>query len=411
MRKVVPLIVVGGVLLASGGTLGAVEASAKTIDLIVDGAPQTVRTYQGTVGGLLRAEGIQVVGQDIVSPSMGTKLTRDSDVKVSFARPIDLTLDGKDSTTWTTARTVGDFTAELGVRPESEVSQPADAAIPREGTALEITTAKRITVIAGPEDARDSVTTASTVAEALADQGIKLGDKDKVKPDRTAAIDDGMTITVEFRDEKRTTKDVEIPNKTVRKETDSLPRGTEEVQTEGHPGKATEEWVEKFVNGKSVSNERVKRTVVTEPEDRVIRVGTGDPDTSSTNPGSSGSSGSGSSGGSGPAADLNDEGLTGTGQIETCEASNYGNGDGFDGGPTASGETFDKNAMTAAHKTLPLGTKVRVTNQANGKSVVVRINDRGPYAAGRCIDLSSGSFAKIAAPSAGVAQVKVEVLK
>ena len=67
-------------------------------------------------------------------------------------------------------------------------------------------------------------------------------------------------------------------------------------------------------------------------------------------------------------------------------ASYYGSR--FHGRRTASGERFDMNAMTAAHKTLPFGTKVRVTNPGTGKSVVVRINDRGPYAHGREIDVS-----------------------
>ncbi|MDP4006933.1 septal ring lytic transglycosylase RlpA family protein [Methylobacterium sp. NEAU K] len=66
-------------------------------------------------------------------------------------------------------------------------------------------------------------------------------------------------------------------------------------------------------------------------------------------------------------------------------------GPGFHGRKTSNGERFDMNALTAAHRTLPLGTQVRVTNTRNGRSVVVRINDRGPYA-GRCvIDLSKAS--------------------
>jgi rare lipoprotein A len=66
-------------------------------------------------------------------------------------------------------------------------------------------------------------------------------------------------------------------------------------------------------------------------------------------------------------------------------------GPGFDGRLTANGERFDQDAMTAAHKTLPFGTELRVTNPANGKSIVVRINDRGPFIAGRDIDLSRGA--------------------
>ena len=77
---------------------------------------------------------------------------------------------------------------------------------------------------------------------------------------------------------------------------------------------------------------------------------------------------------------------------------------------TASGEQFNPSAMTAANKTLPLGTRIRVTNVRNGRSAVVRINDRGPYVAGRCVDLSRASFARIADTSQGTAQITYTIL-
>lgn len=107
----------------------------------------------------------------------------------------------------------------------------------------------------------------------------------------------------------------------------------------------------------------------------------------------------------GPQDTGSDASLTPTGQGGRCEASMYG-----DPQPTASGETFDPSALTAAHKTLPFDTMVRVTNTANGQSVTVRINDRGPYIAGRCLDLSTAAFSVIASPSQGVAQVSWEVV-
>ncbi|MBU1355449.1 MAG: septal ring lytic transglycosylase RlpA family protein [Candidatus Edwardsbacteria bacterium] len=88
-------------------------------------------------------------------------------------------------------------------------------------------------------------------------------------------------------------------------------------------------------------------------------------------------------------------------------ASYYGKE--FHGRKTANGETFDMNAMTAAHRTLPFGTMVRVTNLANDQSVTVRINDRGPFIKGRIIDLSYGAAKSIDLLSIG--QVKLEVLK
>lgn len=75
---------------------------------------------------------------------------------------------------------------------------------------------------------------------------------------------------------------------------------------------------------------------------------------------------------------------------------------------TASGEMMNPYAMTAAHKTLPLGSKVRVTNLRNGKAVVVRINDRGPFIKGRLIDLSKGAAQKLGFISAGHTRVQID---
>ncbi|MFE3456177.1 septal ring lytic transglycosylase RlpA family protein [Nocardiopsis aegyptia] len=99
---------------------------------------------------------------------------------------------------------------------------------------------------------------------------------------------------------------------------------------------------------------------------------------------------------------------TPTGQGGTCEASFYG--DGFHGATTANGETFDTYGMTAAHKTLPFDTMVKVTNPDNGKSVTVRINDRGPYIDGRCLDLSTAAFDQIIGTGAGVGTVQWQVV-
>ena len=82
-------------------------------------------------------------------------------------------------------------------------------------------------------------------------------------------------------------------------------------------------------------------------------------------------------------------------QSSTAEAGQRGAaswyGPGFHGRKTASGERFNTHALTAAHKTLPFGARVKVTNEKTGRAVVVRINDRGPYAHGRIIDLSQAS--------------------
>lgn len=99
---------------------------------------------------------------------------------------------------------------------------------------------------------------------------------------------------------------------------------------------------------------------------------------------------------------------TNTGVTEQGKASFYA--DKYHGRLTASGEKFDQQAMTAAHKKLPFNSMVKVTNTANNRSVVVRVNDRGPFIRGRIIDLTQHAFEKLAEPSAGVINVTIEVI-
>lgn len=91
------------------------------------------------------------------------------------------------------------------------------------------------------------------------------------------------------------------------------------------------------------------------------------------------------------------------------DASYYGKG--FDGKKTASGEIFDRNAMTCAHRSLPFGTKLKVVRVKTGASVVVRVNDRGPYAKRRVLDLSEAAGKVLGLDKAGHAQVTATVIE
>jgi rare lipoprotein A len=101
-------------------------------------------------------------------------------------------------------------------------------------------------------------------------------------------------------------------------------------------------------------------------------------------------------------------GLAAPRETQVGLASYYGSA--HDGRRTASGERFDMHAMTAAHRTLPFGTRVRVTNLYNGRRAVVRINDRGPHHGKRIIDLSYAAARELGLVGAGVAKVRLEVV-
>ena len=154
--------------------------------------------------------------------------------------------------------------------------------------------------------------------------------------------------------------------------------------TKGVNGINEETWTVVFKDGKKVSEKKVSSKVVNAPVTQVIKVGTKTASSSSPSTRSS--------------SDPVTRGIT-------CLASTYGEGDGTAGGPTASGETFDPSAFTAASKTLPLGSTIRVTNVSNGRTVTVRINDRGPYVGGRCLDLSTAAMNAIA-PGQGLVTVR-----
>ena len=97
------------------------------------------------------------------------------------------------------------------------------------------------------------------------------------------------------------------------------------------------------------------------------------------------------------------------GYTESGKASYYA--EKFQSKKTASGELYDKAKKTAAHRKLPFLTKIKVTNKQNGKSVIVKINDRGPFVKGRIVDLSGSAFSSIANFDDGIIDIKIEVIK
>jgi rare lipoprotein A len=110
----------------------------------------------------------------------------------------------------------------------------------------------------------------------------------------------------------------------------------------------------------------------------------------------------------------NHNALSGTNRRDTAETkfASYGLASFYaDGARTASGEKFDPHELTAAHPTLPFGTRLRVTNVATGRSVIVRINDRGPFVPGRVVDVSYSAAASIGIIGQGTAKVKLDVVQ
>ena len=202
-------------------------------------------------------------------------------------------------------------------------------------------------------------TWSSTVEQILTEQSIELEEKDAVEPDKQDLIQVGSelpVITITRVEESQVSTTQTIDYKTEYKDDSELEKGIQKTEQIGKKGTLKKTYLIHKENNKEVSRKLVDQTVTKEPVAEIIRRGT--------------------------------------------KIVSYGSGQAswYGGVP----------AMTAAHRTLPMGTKVKVINVATGSSVVVTIADRGPFIAGRVIDLSGDAFSKIASKGSGVASVRLE---
>ena len=395
MSKVVASAIAGALSLTSAGGLTMVQALDRdTVTFSVDGVSQQAKVKPGTVKQALAQRGITVGPHDDVQPSLDSEIHGGQVITVNYGRRVVVTIDGKKVVRWTTAKNVAEVLAQLNQSdPDNLVSVSRSLDISRAGLSFSMQTAKDVTVTIGGKTQK--ITAVGTVADALKAAKVEVDSSDAVNPGLGTPLSDGMKITLTMVDQKSQKRRVAVPFSTKKVEDSSLPKGEIKVITKGVNGINEETWTVVFKDGKKVSEKKVSSKVVNAPVTQVVKVGT--KTASSSSPSTRSSSASHRS----TASQSSDPVTSGT----TCLASTYGEGDGTAGGPTASGETFDPSAFTAASKTLPLGSTNRVTNVSNGRTVTVRINDRGPYVGGRCLDLSTAAMNAIA-PGQGLVTVR-----
>lgn len=395
MSKVVASAIAGALSLTSAGGLTMVQALDRdTVTFSVDGVSQQAKVKPGTVKQALAQQGITVGPHDDVQPSLDSEIHGGQVITVNYGRRVVVTIDGKKVVRWTTAKNVAEVLAQLNQSdPDNLVSVSRSLDISRAGLSFSMQTAKDVTVTIGGKTQK--ITAVGTVADALKAAKVEVDSSDAVNPGLGTPLSDDMKITLTMVDQKSQKRRVAVPFSTKKVEDSSLPKGEIKVITKGVNGINEETWTVVFKDGKKVSEKKVSSKVVNAPVTQVVKVGT--KTASSSSPSTRSSSASHRS----TASQSSDPVTSGT----TCLASTYGEGDGTAGGPTASGETFDPSAFTAASKTLPLGSTIRVTNVSNGRTVTVRINDRGPYVGGRCLDLSTAAMNAIA-PGQGLVTVR-----
>lgn len=424
VKKKTPIIAAAALATVfAGGGGGAAYAMSNEVTVNAYGRVATFRTFDTQVADILEAHGVDVSHTDLVKPALGETVDSGDKIVVKEREEVKLSVDGKEQSVLVEGGTVADALSQAGIDAKgAAVSPKPDTKLEDVDGPVTVTTPKDITVTGMNGSWVAKGTTVRTVQDLLDKYFADSVDADDdVTPSRDTVLKDGDTIHLVRLNSEEKTEKVAIDYKTETRKDDAIYEGETRVVTKGEKGEKTIVKKVSTTDGKVSGEEVVKEEVTKEPVTEVIAKGTKkrpaeepkseDVSTDSGNDSEPSRRKNDSKPSRKKSSESAPQGGKAVSGVRSCGASFYGNGDGTDGGPTASGERFNTHAYTAAHKSLPFGTRVRVTNKANGRSVVVRINDRGPYVGGRCLDLSYAAMKSIGGVSSGVARVDWQIVE
>jgi len=333
---------------------GAFFVLGKDVTLVVDQSSRAVDTFAGTVGDLLHDEGVDIDEHDEVRPDPSTALADGMQVEVALAKQITLSLNGTQRNVFVTGETVDDVLAQINLRGSRSAQVfPSRAARVKDGDTIVYREAVNVRVAARGE-LREVITNEADVAGLLESLDIVVDPEDQVTPPPATPLSPGMIIRVVNVEVERVVEQEQLPYSTEVEKSNEYMQGVRKVVRAGVPGLANRTYEVRRENGREVSRTLVDSRQVRTPVKELVVEGTRPP------------------------------------RSESGVASWY-----------------HRVGMVAAHKTLPMGTEVHVTNVANGRTVTVIINDRGPYIEGRIIDLSDDAFARLAPLGVGTVNVRI----
>jgi uncharacterized protein YabE (DUF348 family) len=341
----IPALALSGVLYAG---------LRKEVTLVVDGNRRSVATTSATVSELLDAEGVGVDRHDLVTPTLDSGLHDGMLVDVELAKELTVLLGDRERDVHVVGETVEEVLDQINLRGEAgSFVEPSRGATVEDGDTIVYRPALNVRLTVGGES-REVITNATTVGFLVDSLGVDVGPQDRLDPDPQSELVRGMEIRVTRVEVRRVTDQLEIPYETRVVRTADLLVGVQQVARQGAPGLEERTYEVRTEDGRSVARDLMGTRLLREPQPRVVLLGTRPPHTQ-----------------------------------------------------TGVATWYQRSGLVAAHQTLPFGTQVRVTNVDNGRSVTVVINDRGPYAPGRIIDLSDDAFALLAPLSSGTFPVRI----
>ena len=316
------------------GTAGwAINDTTVTLD--VDGHTEEVRLFGRSVEAVLAAADVDVSSKDLVAPAVGEGVDDGDTVVVRHSRPLTLTVDGETQTHWTTALTVGDALSDLDVRSDgARLSASRSAALGRGGMALEVSTPKDLQVLVDGQTV-PVTSTATTVADALAEAGVALGELDTASVPTTAPLVDDLVVTVTRIAKSTFTEDSEIPFETQEQESGDLFVGETKISQKGQAGTKRTTLEATLADGQEVGRAVVGEETVAAPVAKIVLKGTKERPAPAPKPAPAASSAPAASGGSSSAPAPAVSSGSNWDRLAQCEAGgnwSINTGNGYYGG-------------------------------------------------------------------------------
>ncbi len=290
------LLGLGAFVVAAGGLL-AFTAGGSAVEILADDVRHEVDLSEGNVADALALAGVEVGPEDLVTPAPSTEVEDGLRVVVTRAITVDVVIDddAPRSVTAPVASVGGALTAAdlQHLRDEGAVITPTWRDAVRDGDTITVRRPLEVVVeVDGDELA--VVSLASVVDDVLSLNDVELGPDDLVLPPPSTVLEGDGTIVVQRIDFEEEAEEVVLPHEEIRRDTDELERGTSEVSQEGRDGLRVDRFRIRSVDGEPVGREVLSREVVTQPEDRIVLVGTAEPPPPPPAPSTSSSSSSSS---------------------------------------------------------------------------------------------------------------------
>ncbi len=273
-RKKLGILIASFIVFSATLSVLTYEGTKKTVALTIDGQEMTVKTHANTVGDILEELEVPIKDTDYLSHSTDTAVKNDLNVVWEKAKRVAVKIDDEETVYWTTAKTVDDFLDEekIEINEHDEIDFSVQDTI-QDQLQLNIDRAFLLTIQNGKKK-EEVWTTSTTVADLLKQQGVKLGDLDRVEPNLEEDVEPKSVVKVVRVEKVTDVVEEPIDYALVTKKDSSLMQGTEKVVQDGKEGLLKKEYEVIKENGKEVKRKLVAEEKVSDSQDKIVAVGT-----------------------------------------------------------------------------------------------------------------------------------------